>query len=618
MAYATKYRLEVADILGIVWKVDIQTDGFVGDITALKGSGSPIEIEYYGDDDIFNQFILGSKATIEVICETDYVYSELFTSNNLEYKVLIYHGTTLYWTGYILVNDYHEPYACPPYPIKITATDGLGLLKDFRFDSLGYTGREKSAQIIYDILGKVNITSFTEYVNVFGSTMTKTVNTSPFDQFGIDTDLFYTNSCYEALEQILSLFNAGIRQDQGVFTIYRFRELRHTTMYGRTFTSATAKSSVTKTPAQLINRSSSSSFEEVGGSRSQIAQVKTLYLNYDMGYKESCLEKFDFNSTDFVFSGGVWSISPWTNGLGPAIFPLSSEIPAEDKGVYLYGNSGLITLSGLSQTIQRVKSQTYKLSLNLEFRLNSATDHTAPAIDFMLSISNSTETKYWTGSGWSDDSAHVTLAYFPDLNAGWTEWQNVTKVISDIPIDGDLTLSLSPAKSGTSNVNVAYRNVKLSMPTSSGVSNLGIGYTVSASTHGQEIERNYVLGDGFTSIRTTLNQLINYKGIINGYTGALVVDPGTVWSTYVAGATNNEAVPIIELTGGELGGQYERPKDLLDLDLYETSANTHLTVIGNIQDALNQFNGSNRLFGISRGRYDVKYRKWSLTLCEIL
>lgn len=618
MAYATKYRLEIADIHGIIWKVDIQKDSYVGEIISLTGSGNPIEIEFYGDDDIFNQNILGSKATIEIVCNTDYVYSELFTSNNLEYKVLIYHGDSLYWIGYLLVNNYNEPYTCPPYYLKLTATDGLGLLKDFRFDGLGYTGREQASKIIYDILRKVNITSFTEYVNLFGVTMTKTVNTSPFDQMGIDTDLFYTDTCYEALEKILFLFNAGIRQDQGIFTIYRFRELRHTTMYGRTFTSATAKSSVTKTPAQLINRSGSSSFEEVGGNRSQIAQIKTLYLNYDLGYKESCLEKFDFNSTDFVFSGGVWSISPWANGLGPAIFPLSSEIPAEDKGVYLYGNSGLFTLSGLSQTIQRVKSQSYKLSLNLEFRLNSATDHTAPAIDFMLSISNATETKYWTGSGWSDDSAHVTLAYFPDLNAGWTEWQNVTKVISNIPIDGDLTLSLSPAKSGTSNVNVAYRNVKLSMPSSSGVSDLGIGYTVTASTHGQEIERNYVLGDGYSTLVEVENQLINYQGIINGYVNSVISNPGTAWNTLTAGSVDGQADPIIELIGGELGGQYERPKDLIDLDIYETSANEHLTVIGNLQDTLNQFNGTNRIFGISRGTLDVKYRKWSLTLCEIL
>ncbi|HLN20612.1 MAG TPA: hypothetical protein VK213_05960 [Bacteroidales bacterium] len=618
MAYATKYRLEIADIHGIIWKVDIQKDNFAGDIITLTGSGSPIEFEFYGEDDIFTQNILGSKATIEVVCQTDYAYSELFTSNNLEYKVLIYHGVTLYWTGYLLVNNYNEPYACPPYYLKLTATDGLGLLKDFRFDGLGYTGREKASKIIYDILSKVNITSFTEYVNLFGVTMTANVNTSPFDQFGIDTDIFVPDTCYDALEKILSLLNAGIRQDQGVFTIYRFRELLHTTMYGRTFTSATDKSSVTKVPAQLINRNGSSSFEEVGGNRSQIAQLKTLYLNYDMGFKESCLEKYDFKANDFVYSGGAWGISPWTNSLGPAIFPLSTEIPAEDKGVYLYANAGLFTLASIAQTIPGVKSQDYKFSLSLEYRFNSAANHTAPQIDVVIVISDGINTKYWTGSAWSDNSSFVSLAYNSDLNAGWTEWETVTKVIDSIPIDGDMTVILSPAKSGTSNVNVAYRNVKLCIPSSSGINDLGIGYTVTAATYGQEIEKEYTLGDGYSTLVPVENQLINYQGIINGYVNSVVSNPGTAWNTYTAGSVDGQADPIIELIGGELGGQYERPRDLLDIDLYETSANAHLKIIGNLQDTMNQYNGSNRMFGISRGTFDVKFRKWSLSLCEIL
>jgi hypothetical protein len=54
MAFATKYRIAFYDVWKLDWEILIQEDAFAGTLTDLKGTGSPLTIEYLSDSDDFN------------------------------------------------------------------------------------------------------------------------------------------------------------------------------------------------------------------------------------------------------------------------------------------------------------------------------------------------------------------------------------------------------------------------------------------------------------------------------------------------------------------------------------------------------------------------------------
>jgi hypothetical protein len=614
MAFATKFRLEVADNLGIVWKVDVQADAWAGAITDMIGSGSPLHFNFYGDDDIWNQNILGSKASFEVISMTDFVYEELFTSDHLQYKVLIYQGATLYWSGFILVNNFQEPYNCPPYPVTLTATDGLGLLSDFKFKDLGYTTRQKTSQVIYDILSLVGVTSFTEFINVYESTMADSVDDSPLDQSGIDPYLFKEDDCYKALEEILKSFSAGIRQDVGgAFTIFRFKELR-ASMNGRIFTSGTAKSSTTKNPVQYLNRTGqASNFRDVeGGNKTTIPALKTLIINQNYGFRGSMLRNFDFQYEEFTY-GTQWEANFWTRHSTDVTNPISVDFPGDGRkddkqsGIHMpqksttpvyYTEQWLDVISSTDTFVIKVESGGY------------IAGSSAGVISIKIVNTDGVNTKWYSSAsaGWVNSVDYCTL-----LNKtfdGSKNTEEVTFSVTGIPYSGTLTVQLFNANSAGSSVSVIYKSVKIFFVDANGVIVEGIGYTVSGVTNGAVIEKEYRLGDGYGFN----NDPTMYAGALNVWSGSDVQPTSKIW--YTRGNTEND--PLIELIGGELGAQYARSKQLIDIPVYETHDNDFLSLVGTLEDTLNQYGGSNRKFGICRGTLDVKNRLWNLAISEIL
>jgi hypothetical protein len=625
MAYYTKYRAEFKNIFDKDWRVDIQeVAAEQGTITDLDCTGTPLFFEWYGADDIYTQRIIGSKMSLNVWSSTDFVLFELFASDNLKFKVIAYYKEVAYWSGFILPYNYQEPYDQSPLNTTIVATDGLGLLKDFKFVDLGYTTRQKISVVIHDMLDLVGITIFTEYVNLYNADMDDTVDDSPLDQTGIDPDLFFTSNCYEALEAMLKLFNAGIRQDNNIITIYRFNEVVAATMYGRIFTTGTDRSSTSRSTAQYLNRDGQPSdlWDVEGGVLGGIVQAKTLILNYNLGLKPSVLKNWDFIFGDFILTEGIYTIPNWTAS-NVVISPISSQIGGEGNGIYLFANAFDITNKNIEQTILDVKTRAPQFKIAYEARLHNADINAVPVVvslRYSLMLTGAS-VKYWVddgsigegiGSVWAASESEPTYTYKAITNppSGWGDWQTIECLIDGVPIDGDLTLYLFAASAVSELVNVDYRNVKLIMTPIEGSDETGIGYTVSCATTGRIIEEEVKLGDGFTVARYTVNQLLNYNGIINGYSGVDIIAPSTVWHT--RGNTENKA--INELIGEEIGAQYETARQLIDLPLIEQDSNTFLTSIGNLQDTLNP----GAIFHPSISSFNVRDREYQLVLTQIL
>lgn len=360
MAWDAKYYVEWTDILGLDWRVDIEKDG---SFTAaeIKATGDPLNIEFLANsDDLFEGLIKGSVANIRIYSATNFQWHELFAVEDMEFRMSIYYNDGsdhLFWRGFLITNNYQEPYDGDVYSVVVSASDGLGILKTMLYkyqttdpDDTYYDGRLLESEIINDILAKIGITGFTEYVNLYEESMTATAGYSPFDQIRIDVDVFRDMYCYEVLEAILMKYNAVMRIVAGVAIIYRPLELVETTVYGRTFADDNTKSAVTYTAAQYINRTINTSdlIDQQGGTLMIQSPAKKIYLHQDYGNKPSWIENWKFASDRWSGGGiAVYDADGWTRyGIGAAeIYPIGVGQPSQSDGVALVGVNTYPTLN---------------------------------------------------------------------------------------------------------------------------------------------------------------------------------------------------------------------------------------------------------------------------------
>ena len=160
--------------------------------------------------------------------------------------------------------------------------------------------------------------------------MTNAPGDSSYDLLLIDRYNYREDKyCYFVLQELLKKYNAVIRQRNGIFEIFRPKELTGTTVYGRHFTSASTKSSTSMTPLQYINRSSHiTDYEQLpGGIVMPVAPLKLITTNQDLGYKESWIDTWELNSKQIIINPPPATSSDfndWTRSAGCTIAPVTN------------------------------------------------------------------------------------------------------------------------------------------------------------------------------------------------------------------------------------------------------------------------------------------------------
>jgi hypothetical protein len=370
MGYTTKYRCEFYDIKGLEWRWDFELDPYTTPVYPMQASGSPAKYEPLADgDELYENPIRGTKATLTIKSTSLFQYSEFFTMTELQMRCSIYYGDghTLYFRGYVAPFSYSEPYNDYPYDIEIGVTCGLGALKNIKFEASAgvlYTGRRLESQIILDILGKINVVSFSEIINIYETRMNTGVADSPLDQVEPDVSVYDEKNCYEVLERLLNKWNAIIRHRNGVFYIYRPCEMI-TTAYCRTFTTATTKTGSTVTSVKKLLRTTSATADlrDINGGRMPLLPpAKKITIHQDYGNRESWLKNWKFEANKFTGSIiGGYTAEGWTNvGMSPPnVSPVNYGIPSESEGIVLVARN---TAPALSKYITRTFAPNTKAS----------------------------------------------------------------------------------------------------------------------------------------------------------------------------------------------------------------------------------------------------------------
>ena len=213
MAYGLKYKFKFDATNGMVYEVRILEKDFEG--TAVQrplGSAPVIHMQE-------NDPIRATSVDLVLECQSDGEYVSLYTSDPRQYKVQIYRGTaSKIWEGFIATELYSEPDIAPPYDVKVTATDGLGVLKEYQYET-GWGARTVREQLQQMLLVKTGLSLDLYTVSQLREYGDTAVNF--LDEVKIDMDYMEGKSCYDVLSEMLTSMRCIITQWRDSWVIIR-------------------------------------------------------------------------------------------------------------------------------------------------------------------------------------------------------------------------------------------------------------------------------------------------------------------------------------------------------------------------------------------------------------
>lgn len=216
MAFGIKYKFRFESIHGVLYVVNLLEDGFSGTPTVRPLGKSPV-IKMSDSDPI-----RATSCNLTFECQTDGEFTTLYTSNPRQYQIQVFRGGslsgggTLIWEGFVATELYSEPDIAPPYDVEITATDGLGVLREYDFPARGL--QPVREQLNY-LLRQTGMT-----LSIKCATSLQPNNGSPitlFDSRSINLDYMVGSNCYEVLEELLKTLHMTVTQYQGSWFLIR-------------------------------------------------------------------------------------------------------------------------------------------------------------------------------------------------------------------------------------------------------------------------------------------------------------------------------------------------------------------------------------------------------------
>ena len=197
MAYGTKYRFQFVG--GTTYRVDLLEDGYSGPVTTRPlGKAPVIRMQDSGS-------IRGTSCDLVLECQSDGEFVDLYTTNPFQYKVEVYmidgsNVSWIVWRGYVATEIYSEPDIAPPYDVRITATDGIGILKEYNFEAVGARSIRSHIMAMLKQAGDV-------YPMFYYATKLckyQDTETAFMDKGFIDLDYMAGETCYDVLKELLA------------------------------------------------------------------------------------------------------------------------------------------------------------------------------------------------------------------------------------------------------------------------------------------------------------------------------------------------------------------------------------------------------------------------------
>lgn len=200
MAYGKKYILSLISDRGNDYRVEILQQGYTG--TAVNKSFGTVPTLSIEEGD---GRIKGSSLAFSIQADAEGELSGLYTTNNKEYKVLLYRNSTLYWQGYLLPELYSENYVDPPFDVAVTATDQLATLKDVE-----YQGEDVLTSLL-DIIKGILLNTKVDIPCTIHMQLSSAQGALLQNSY-ISAASYNGQNCYDVLNAILLSCNSSIMQ----------------------------------------------------------------------------------------------------------------------------------------------------------------------------------------------------------------------------------------------------------------------------------------------------------------------------------------------------------------------------------------------------------------------
>lgn len=156
MAYGLKFTIPFKDIDNYSNVVEIYQDGFVGSVTELIATDQPATHKYEREDnEDITSSIMSATLTVSFYSTDVTDFRSFFSYSDREFLVIHKFEGEVVFKGYLLNDITGEPFQDPPYPVVVTATDGLGQLKE-----ISLTGPEIDTdlgELIFDQLNTLDL-----------------------------------------------------------------------------------------------------------------------------------------------------------------------------------------------------------------------------------------------------------------------------------------------------------------------------------------------------------------------------------------------------------------------------------------------------------------------------
>ena len=214
MAYGAKYKFKFENEHGIVYEIRLLENGYSGSVTTRPlGSAPIIRMQQNGP-------FQSTSCDLTLECQVDNQgvgeFSFLYTSDPQQYKIVVYHGAILLWQGFVATEIYSEPDIAPPYDVKVTATDGLGVLKEYDFEP---AGEQTIRAHLTTLLSQTGLSN-----GIYTVSSLKEHGRTPADFIDgvlIDLDYHDGDNCYDTLLDLLKTMRLTITQWGGEWLILR-------------------------------------------------------------------------------------------------------------------------------------------------------------------------------------------------------------------------------------------------------------------------------------------------------------------------------------------------------------------------------------------------------------
>ncbi len=440
MAKAVKYRVEFFSKEGTLCQVDFRYEGYTaGIVYYLDGGSKPFVLREFNTDDNLFKPIRPLLAEIQIVTNSSSVSIDDFLADqDTDIEVRFTYNSVIYWSGFVLQDDFQESYEDQNHILTITATEALGSLKDKSLTNNGAEILDMSTplQFIEYCLQDTSkpLTNYTIVNNLYHTSMSTTLPDTSLSQAKLDPRTFeispreYEN-CYTVLERINTSFNQTIFQYENRWYINRLEDL---------YTNGNIRGyDVISTVTTTFNRR----FDIEVGENSEVKPIAPQMLRFINRKPKETIVRFNFERLAEVIKN-----SSFSRGAITATLPTQKEYEI-DNWTLISGNpiSYSTSADGTSVRIETYQSNigpiidnyiTVPQTFNASTGNNQAIMSEPIDVNFGEKIRISAETKY--NIEFTSGSAafpQATFYVYLDGNAGTDylldengQWKTLTSI----------------------------------------------------------------------------------------------------------------------------------------------------------------------------------------------